>query len=232
MSSKKEIAKKVAYEVTEIVTFLKRNKRVKTQKEIAKDIERDPSAITRAMTDTENMLSTAEKIRDELLKYYNLIISDGVVMLNKNEESKSNIERSDVLKIDRYFKIDSGKERKEKIEGNWSGFFLGSNEFNKDKRVMDLTLKWNHTEITGEAFLEVFGVSQKLNLKGVFRNDRFLILGYDNLQVVQFGTMILELKSTNDKLMGKLVGFGYISESIISGELSFQKVNKSPNSDS
>jgi hypothetical protein len=98
----KETAKKVAYEVTEIVAFLKRNKIIKTQKEIAKHIQRDPSAITRSMTDTESMLSTAEKVRDELLKYYNLVLSNGAVLLSEKEEMKSKIEHTDDLKIDSY----------------------------------------------------------------------------------------------------------------------------------
>jgi hypothetical protein len=223
-NQEKEKAKKVAYEVTKMVAFLKRNKIIKWQHEIAEAIGRDPSAISKAMTHTEDNLLTAEKIRDEILYYYNLTISDGVVLLNQNAEQKSNIDRNGGLKIDRLLKVDNGKGRMEKIEGKWSGFFWGCNELNKGERVMDLTLKLNSTEITGEVLIEVFGVSQKLNLKGSFRNDRFLILNYDNLQVVQFGTMILELKSTNDKLVGNLVGFGYLSESIITGELSFQKV--------
>jgi hypothetical protein len=123
-----------------------------------------------------------------------------------------------------YVKLDS--TRREKIEGNWSGKFLGHDILNKEERRLDLNLKVKRREITGEAFIKVSEVLHTLNLKGGFRNDRFLILGYDNSQVVQFGTMVLELKSTNDKLIGKLVGFGHLSETTISGEVLFQKVEE------
>jgi hypothetical protein len=123
-----------------------------------------------------------------------------------------------------YVQLDSN--RMKKIEGNWSGTFLGHDTLNTGERRMNLSLKVKRKEITGEAFLKVFDVSHQLNLKGGFRNDRFLILGYDNSQVVQFGTMILELKSSNDKLVGKLVGFGHLSETTLFGELLFQKVEE------
>jgi hypothetical protein len=96
----KQNAQKVASEVKKIIDFLKHHKIIKKQKEIAKHIGRHESSISRSMTETESMLSTAEKVRDELLKYYNLVLSDGVVLMNQNEDPKTLIERRGDIKID------------------------------------------------------------------------------------------------------------------------------------
>jgi len=62
-------------------------------------------------------------------------------------------------------------------------------------------------------------------LKGGFLFERFLRMEYGNDKghVVQFGSVVTELVSEGDRLRGRFVGYGSMSEDIVSGTISLTK---------
>lgn len=62
-------------------------------------------------------------------------------------------------------------------------------------------------------------VDMSFDLIGAFRHSNFLKLEYQSRDagVVQFGTMILTLNAEGSQLSGKFVGYGSVSEAIVSG---------------
>lgn len=128
-----------------------------------------------------------------------------------------------------YIRINSN--RKKRLEGKWTGIYTGlpGDKVNTTESTFELTFRVGRRKIIGKGVVrgEKFNDSNnRLYFEGGFRNDRFLILNYDNHEVLQFGTMIFELKPTNDKLAGKLVGFGHHSETIVLGDIILQKVKQ------
>jgi hypothetical protein len=67
--------------------------------------------------------------------------------------------------------------------------------------------------------------SFNVSVKGGFFTDRILKLEYENEETpaLQFGGMVLQLSGTGKSLEGCLVGYGSISEKIITGKVVFHK---------
>lgn len=120
------------------------------------------------------------------------------------------------------------KSRKANIEGKWSGRFIGApgDKINANETIFEVNLRVGKKRVNGELNIigEHFKGQNKITVGGGFRNDRFLILNYNSYNLLQFGTIVLELKPTNDKLIGKLVGFGHISETTVSGGVFLEKL--------
>jgi hypothetical protein len=130
------------------------------------------------------------------------------------------IERKDEQKL--LIKING--DRKKAIEGTWQGTYIDATD-NNSPTSMEIEFKVGKKKISGVATYFDIKVQKNriLSVEGGFRNDRFLILTYSNAEILQFGTMILELKPTNDKLIGNYLGFGHNRERIVLGNLSLEK---------
>jgi hypothetical protein len=114
------------------------------------------------------------------------------------------------------------ESRRRQLEGRWSGKALqaetGSYEF-------DIILQAGRKKISGSGTLK--GPRRMYILfEGGYRNDRFLELMYRNEkdEVIQFGTLIFELHPESSKLKGRFVGYGPLSEKLVSGEVEMEKI--------
>jgi hypothetical protein len=124
--------------------------------------------------------------------------------------------------------INISGDRKLILQGKWVGTYIGIQEstFNNLERKVEANLIINKKKVTGNAIIINSDGIEPLDIKleGGFRNDRFLMINYSNPDRLQFGTMILELKSSNDKLIGNFMGYGHNSEKIVHGNINFKKV--------
>lgn len=118
-----------------------------------------------------------------------------------------------------------GRNRGEALNGNWQGTIVQSTLI----ADVDIRLHAKNKEIVGEAHLRVQfdGVAHAITLAvtGGFLYDKFLKLDYKNTNrgTIQFGTMVLELAPHPSTMEGQYVGYGSLTESIVSGQILLTK---------
>ncbi len=88
-----------------------------------------------------------------------------------------------------------------------------------------MEIEANQKKVFGEGRSYQNNAVHKFSFTGAFKNERFLKLEYQNKDsnVVNFGTIILELSSTGKSLNGRYVGHGHINERILDGEILVDK---------
>ena len=75
-------------------------------------------------------------------------------------------------------------------------------------------------------FPPITGNTIKLKFVGGFLYERFIKFDYSNPDesIIQFGNTILDLSADGKTLIGKFVGFGSITNQIVSGEVKLNLV--------
>jgi hypothetical protein len=113
------------------------------------------------------------------------------------------------------------KGRKKKLNGNWVGHFTQNKDSFSD---FNIDLKVGRKKISGTGTI---GFNKgKVSLYGGYRNDRFLKLDYQNIdnEIIQFGTIILELSPDNESLNGEFLGYGPKAKKIVAGNIEMKKL--------
>ncbi len=119
-----------------------------------------------------------------------------------------------------------GKTRKRALKGKWRGIV---EQDNMNKYDIELIIKpgFKRVNITGTILnKEVKKGADNFIFKGAFKNERFLMLGYENADggILQFGSMLLEFLPDSEHMQGRFVGYGYKSMQIIHGTLEIEKI--------
>jgi hypothetical protein len=117
-------------------------------------------------------------------------------------------------------------DRRKALVGNWHGEAVQA----ELTATVELRLGASGKNVTGVAELQfVFGGTDRhliLDLTGGFLHDQFLKLDYtkkDDDGAIQFGTLVVELGADARTMVGRYVGYGSISDRIVSGEMSLKK---------
>lgn len=123
--------------------------------------------------------------------------------------------------------------RKKNIEGTWEGTFKQDNLIDDQELngKMSIDLKVKGKRIVGYGkyggkFGNQSSYQEEIQLKGGFKQDRFLVLDYTNRKAekTHFGHYILELSPDGDSLNGKLVAYGNKSKAVIGANIFLTKV--------
>ncbi len=116
--------------------------------------------------------------------------------------------------------------RQDFLKGTWKGAIVQSRADNSIMTMqMELNLEIKRRKIVGTGVLFYDEQLHHISLCGIFRNDRFLKMDYDNKlsHLRQFGCFLFDLDKTEDQLTGRFVGYGHISRNIVHGTCSFKK---------
>ena len=118
-------------------------------------------------------------------------------------------------------------ERRRIISGTWKGTF--EQTLNEKLVKLEIIMELKATSrgaITGKAKSSYKNDSFQVAIKGGFYSDDFLKMEYENVDrsVVQFGSFVFRLASNPKIMKGYFVGYGHISEMIISGPAVFYKI--------
>lgn len=112
------------------------------------------------------------------------------------------------------------------IHGTWSGQVSQSvgGDFIPFPIRLHLRATWRAT--VGHGDLTTKSATGSFQIKGGLFSDQFLKLEYwsSDRTKLQFGTMILRLAATGDKLEGQFVGFWPSSNSFVDGKIALEKV--------
>jgi hypothetical protein len=117
------------------------------------------------------------------------------------------------------------KSRAIALEGLWNGMVIQCLPDATVRTInVDLKLRTKGNSILGTALLTL-DTLYYVDLKGSFRNDRFLKMDYENTNkyIVQFGSFVFQLNDESNSLIGRFVGYGQVSEKIVYGEARFTK---------
>jgi len=117
-------------------------------------------------------------------------------------------------------------DRKRALAGQWRGTIVQTSLMSD----LSVSLEVSGRKITGAAELRFVLKGQDrhlvLRLVGGFLHDKFLKLDYtkkNNDGSIQFGSLIVELSSDARTLHGEYVGYGSITNAIVSGAISLSK---------
>jgi hypothetical protein len=121
----------------------------------------------------------------------------------------------------------------ESLSGNWSGTFsqdLGPLGLPINYRVQ-LSLVAETERLTGSMTIIDYPHPQKgpvtmnLSVDGVMSYERFVQINYSSLDsgVLQFGALLSELSGLGNTMNGRFIGYGAISQRIVSGTFELQK---------
>lgn len=82
--------------------------------------------------------------------------------------------------------------------------------------------------LTDPAYRPLVGTDYRLN--GVVHYSRFLQLDYVSAMPgrIQFGSVVLEIDNTGDRMAGKLAGFGAVSQAIVTADVELTKQADEP----
>jgi len=116
--------------------------------------------------------------------------------------------------------------RQDFLKGTWKGTIVQSRADDAIMTMqMELNLEIKRRKIVGTGVLFYDEQLHHITLCGIFRNDRFLKMDYDNklLHLRQFGCFLFDLDKVEGQLTGRFVGYGHISRNIVYGTCSFKK---------
>jgi hypothetical protein len=130
------------------------------------------------------------------------------------------------------FLLTISPDRRRAIEGTWKG--IAKQAYGPTPEPFEaqvtLDLSTGRTRIKGTGhFVTRFGTDDfdwEFRLTGGFLHDRFLRFNYNTVSrnVVQFGSIILQLHANSKRLTGLYQGYGVISENLVHGTLELRKV--------
>jgi hypothetical protein len=131
---------------------------------------------------------------------------------------------------EKYFGPQTGypisNDRRKILQGTWTGVVSQCLAETTVRTLnVDLDLNIKGRKIQGTGILNTGELLFHVVLNGSFRNDRFLKMDYQNkdVNVVQFGSFVFHLSDDSKELIGRFVGYGQISRSIVYGSCQFKK---------
>jgi hypothetical protein len=118
--------------------------------------------------------------------------------------------------------------RRKAIIGKWVGSITQTIENIPTSFNLEITFTADKKIVKGDASFISPLTSRTIKLKfvGGFLFERFIKFDYKNPDesVIQFGNAILDLSADGKTLIGKFVGFGSITNQIVSGEVTLNLV--------
>ncbi len=125
------------------------------------------------------------------------------------------------------------KERLTALAGRWQGSGRqepGLNGVALDYKISaELIVEPTAVKGAGCLRLQFEGkeIEEQFDVMGGFIHDRFLKLDYriKDMGAIQFGSMILEFTADGDNLIGKFLGFGASTQTLVTGSLHLNKVS-------
>jgi hypothetical protein len=124
-------------------------------------------------------------------------------------------------------------DRRRALHGRWRGSFVQNMPGGRGEASLVLDIKAGLRIITGDVAYdgsaEIGGTVHQMQgaftVRGGFIHDRFLKLDYrqKDRDVVQFGSVVLDLHPDGRTLTGKGVGFGSKTRMIVAVEISLEK---------
>jgi hypothetical protein len=118
-------------------------------------------------------------------------------------------------------------EIKDAVSGKWEGKYEqilnGALEEIDVYMFLEVSRKG---KIIGKATIPYGEDAFEANLKGGFYLRSFIKLEYENTNkaIIQFGSFVFRLSDRPNKLAGQFVGYGHISEKVISGSIQLKKI--------
>lgn len=119
--------------------------------------------------------------------------------------------------------------RREAITGTWEGVFeQEKNERREPQKIaIKLQLKAGSRSVTGVMSVKDNAVF-RFDVDGAFYHNRYLRLNYiacgETENAIDFGAVFLILGDFPNKMVGKLAGYGSISETLIAGVVALKKL--------
>ena len=118
--------------------------------------------------------------------------------------------------------------RKKAIIGTWVGAITQTIDNIPTSLNLEIVFTANKKIVKGDASIisPTTGKSIKLKFVGGFLFERFIKFEYKNPDesIIQFGNAILDLSADGKTLIGEFVGFGSITNQIVSGEVKLNLV--------
>ena len=133
--------------------------------------------------------------------------------------------------LDNRVKLPIAAGRRQALSGRWEGSlhqdrgpdgkpidFPGSIDISAGRKTVSGTLTIR-LDLDGQI------EQAKFNLSGGFLHGVFLLLNYlpRDEATIQFGSIVLELDAAGNLLEGRFVGYGKITQAVISGTVRFEK---------
>ncbi len=117
------------------------------------------------------------------------------------------------------------KERKEALRGPWVGTVSYAPPSTLESHDLTLSVTPHSRTITGLATYRVNDVFTSLDTKGWFINDDLLRVEYENRSpaIRHFGVLLMRLNANADRLDGKFVSYGRVTEQIGTGTITLAK---------
>ena len=118
--------------------------------------------------------------------------------------------------------------RQKALTGTWSGKCIQDQSTKRESQELTFKLELNagRRRISGILYVEDTNDFQ-FSIEGAFYHNKYLRLNYTahgaTEDAIDFGSIFLVLGDFPNKMNGKLVGYGSISEAIISGTVEFIK---------
>jgi len=120
-------------------------------------------------------------------------------------------------------------KRVTEITGNWRGFLTQRIQGNKNVETIPVSAIF---DVKGKIinviiFLETDTTSARLEGHGSFPHDDIFVVNYSNKddKKKQFGCFIAHLGPTGNEIVGKISGYGYVSDDLVSGDFIINRVS-------
>jgi hypothetical protein len=111
------------------------------------------------------------------------------------------------------------------IHGNWSGQVTGSFKDKPFAFPINLHLRPSWRATIGDGELTANAIAGSFKIKGGLFSREFLKLEYWSMDAgrTQFGTIVLRLTPSGNRLSGRFVGYGAFSETVVDGQITLDK---------
>ena len=117
------------------------------------------------------------------------------------------------------------KERREALGGPWVGTVSYDSPSTLESHDLTLSIIPHSRTITGHATYRADDALTSLDAKGWFVNDDLMRVEYENQSpaIRHFGVLLVRLNATADRLDGRFVSYGRVSEQIGTGTVTLAK---------
>jgi len=115
--------------------------------------------------------------------------------------------------------------RQRSLRGTWTGTVSYDSPSELTRHSVRTEFSATKRIVRGRATYRSDGGDASLCFKGSFISDRFMQGEYTNEaeQVINFGTILFELSADARSLKGKFVGYGRVTEDIVTGNINLEK---------
>lgn len=122
----------------------------------------------------------------------------------------------------------SPKAKRRSLEGSWRGETQQDNGPGGTPITVDLVieLKTSWRKISGTGRVQGGGDELNLELHGGYRELDHIYLEYSSAikSKINFGCVLLKLNGNGDELIGKIIGYGNMSQALIKGDMRLKKI--------